>query len=152
MSDKKEIATLSIKISVDSTDLDKLEAQLKRIEGLMVSSGLKQPASGGFVTDPYFGINDGKVFINSAFITSTTFNDAMKKAAKERAAKGAGEAMVKITMGVNYNDDLQHTVSVASFDGVARAIKARDEAFEKNIKEVIIKDVAQSGPLYRAMR
>ncbi|HFD7558851.1 hypothetical protein I6L80_11160 [Providencia rettgeri] len=43
MSDKKEIATLSIKISVDSTDLDKLEAQLKRIEGLMVSSGLKRP-------------------------------------------------------------------------------------------------------------
>ncbi|MEX6397238.1 hypothetical protein AB6E88_09150 [Providencia hangzhouensis] len=43
MSDKKEIATLSIKISVDSTDLDKLEAQLKRIKGLMISTGLKQP-------------------------------------------------------------------------------------------------------------
>ncbi|EPJ0398953.1 MULTISPECIES: hypothetical protein [Providencia] len=45
MSDKKEIATLSIKITVDSTDLDKLEAQLKRIEGLMVGAGLKQPTS-----------------------------------------------------------------------------------------------------------
>ncbi|MBC8653413.1 hypothetical protein GQR86_09685, partial [Providencia vermicola] len=54
MSDKKEIATLSIKISVDSADLDKLEAQLKRIEGLMVSTGLKQPASGGFVASPLF--------------------------------------------------------------------------------------------------
>lgn len=43
MSDKKEIATLSIKISVDSSDLDKLEAQLKRIEGLIFSAGLKQP-------------------------------------------------------------------------------------------------------------
>ncbi|WP_140183016.1 hypothetical protein [Providencia stuartii] len=40
MSDKKEIATMHIKISVDSTDLDKLEAQLKRIEGLMVSVGV----------------------------------------------------------------------------------------------------------------
>ncbi|HHQ2321737.1 TPA: hypothetical protein ACSPFZ_000755 [Providencia rettgeri] len=106
MSDKKEIATLSIKISVDSTDLDKLEAQLKRIERLMISVGLKQPAKDGFVTDPYFGINDGQTFINSAFITSTTFNDAMRKAAKEGAAKGAEEAMVKITMGVNYNYDL----------------------------------------------
>ncbi|CAK7059872.1 MAG: hypothetical protein MEPRV_02116 [Providencia sp.] len=37
MSDKKEIATLSIKISVDSADLDKLEAQLKRIEGLRLA-------------------------------------------------------------------------------------------------------------------
>ncbi|EMY0634796.1 hypothetical protein AAIC24_000516 [Providencia rettgeri] len=45
MSDKKEIATLSIKISVDSTDLDKLEAQLKRIKGLMVSTELKQPTT-----------------------------------------------------------------------------------------------------------
>ncbi|EMT6578269.1 hypothetical protein WMR74_004357 [Providencia rettgeri] len=48
MSDKKEIATLSIKPSVDSADLDKLEAQLKRIEGLMLSAGLKQPASGEY--------------------------------------------------------------------------------------------------------
>ena len=54
MSDKKEIATLSIKISVDSTDLDKLEAQLKRIEGLMISTGLKQPASGGLIANSTF--------------------------------------------------------------------------------------------------
>ncbi|MGX2017621.1 hypothetical protein [Providencia sp. PROV024] len=76
MSDKKEIATLSIKISVDSTDLDKLEAQLKRIEGLMVSVGLKQPAKGGFVSEPYFGINNGQVFINEALITSGTMASA----------------------------------------------------------------------------
>lgn len=33
MSDIKEIATTSVKISVDSSNLDKLEAQLKRIAG-----------------------------------------------------------------------------------------------------------------------
>ncbi|WP_326832600.1 hypothetical protein [Providencia alcalifaciens] len=50
MSDKKEVTELSIKVSVDTTDLDKLEAQLRRISGLMVNVGLKKPASGGFVT------------------------------------------------------------------------------------------------------
>ncbi|WP_273803535.1 MULTISPECIES: hypothetical protein [Providencia] len=63
MSDKKEIATLSIKISVDSTDLDKLEAQLKRIEGLMVSTGLKQATSVGFSADMFF-VTNGQVLIN----------------------------------------------------------------------------------------
>lgn len=64
MSDKKEIATLSIKISVDSADLDKLEAQLKRIEGLMASTELKQPASGGFVASPFF-VKNGQLSIKT---------------------------------------------------------------------------------------
>ncbi|MER3367018.1 hypothetical protein ABQD47_20645 [Providencia rettgeri] len=67
MTDKKEIATLSIKISVDSTDLDKLEAQLKRIERLMVSTGLKQPTSVGFSADKFF-ITNGQVLINEECI------------------------------------------------------------------------------------
>ena len=70
MSDKKEIATLSIKISVDSTDLDKLEAQLKRIEGLMVCTGLKQPVSGGVIANS-FVLKNGQVFIDEALIPKT---------------------------------------------------------------------------------
>lgn len=77
MSDKKEIATLSIKITVDSTDLDKLEAQLKSIEGLMISTGLKQPAKQGFTMDfgifnpkgclePVFTVSSGTILINEA--------------------------------------------------------------------------------------
>ncbi|HEM8141390.1 TPA: hypothetical protein U2M34_004353, partial [Providencia rettgeri] len=65
MPDKKEIATLSIKISVDSTDLDKMEAQLKRIEGLMVSTGLKEPTSVGFSADKFI-IKNGQMFIDEA--------------------------------------------------------------------------------------
>lgn len=94
MSDKKEIATLSIKISVDSTDLDKLEAQLKRIEGLMVSTGLKEPTSVGFSADKFF-ITNGQVFIDSSYITPApipslkikgmAIDNAMRQAAKEGA-------------------------------------------------------------------
>ncbi|MBG5893260.1 hypothetical protein [Providencia rettgeri] len=114
MSDKKEIATLSIKISVDSTDLDKLEAQLKRIEGLMISTGLKQPAKGGFITDfvafnhfgclePVFTNSTDRVFINGVFIDNTVLEKAMTQAAKEGAKKGAEQARLEITTGINDN-------------------------------------------------
>ncbi len=112
MSDKKEIATLSIKISVDSTDLDKLEAQLKRIEGLMISTGLKQPTSVGFSADMFF-VTNGQVFIDAPLITSGTINsakiqgpaidDALRRAAKEGAKKGLEQARFEITTGVNDN-------------------------------------------------
>ncbi|GAB1439040.1 hypothetical protein MASR2M36_18020 [Providencia sp.] len=105
MSDKKEISTLSIKISVDSTDLDKLEAQLKRIERLMVSTGLRQPAKGGFIVNP-FVLKNGQVFIDSSYITPApipsikikgiAIDNAMRQAAKEGAEGGFLTATTKI--------------------------------------------------------
>ena len=68
MSDKKEVTELSIKISVDTTELDNLEAQLRRISGLMVNVGLKKPASGGFVTHY---INIDKAIVQSAVCKAT---------------------------------------------------------------------------------
>ncbi|WP_272525216.1 hypothetical protein [Providencia sp. PROV196] len=104
MSDKKEIATLSIKISVDSTDLDKLEAQLKRIKGLMVSVGPMEQTSIGFSADKFF-ITGGQVFIDAPLITSGTIknakiqdpaiDDAMRQAAKEGAEGGFLTATTK---------------------------------------------------------
>ncbi|MEQ5041393.1 hypothetical protein ABN115_20540 [Providencia rettgeri] len=110
MSDKKEIATLSIKISVDSTDLDKLEAQLKRIEGLMVCTGLKRPTKQGFTIDfdigclePVFTNSADRVFINGVFIDNTALEKAMTQAAKEGAKKGVEQARFEITTGINDN-------------------------------------------------
>ncbi|MEX9782219.1 hypothetical protein AB7315_21610 [Providencia manganoxydans] len=107
MSDKKEIATLSIKISVDSTDLDKLETQLKRINGLMISTGLKQTTSVGFSADEFF-IANGQVFVNAPCIVSGTIrsakiNDpaianAMLQAVKEGAKKGAEQASAEVKL------------------------------------------------------
>ncbi|QPB12499.1 hypothetical protein [Providencia phage PSTCR8lys] len=96
MSDKKEIATTHIKISVDSTDLDKLEGQLKRIEGLMVSTGLKQQAKQGFTADigvfnpkgclePVFTVSSGVAYINEACIEKATLEKAMIQAANEES-------------------------------------------------------------------
>ncbi|MGO2347411.1 MAG: hypothetical protein ACTH64_16840, partial [Providencia sp.] len=116
MSDKKEIATLSIKISVDSTDLDKLEAQLKRIEGLMVSTGLKHPAKQGFTMDfgifnpkgclePVFTVSSGRVFINDVFIENGTIQKMVLQPVEEQTKKGAEQARSEITTGINDNHE-----------------------------------------------
>ncbi|MEQ5553911.1 hypothetical protein ABN349_00995 [Providencia rettgeri] len=144
MSDKKEIATLSIKISVDSTDLDKLEAQLKRIERLMISIGLKQPISVGFSADKLF-ITNGQVFIDSSYITpapipslkikGTAIDNAMRQAAKEGARKGAEQARFEITTGINDNREqvsaemiLKSSAKIAE---TSKAISREQSEFEK---------------------
>ncbi|HHR6399561.1 TPA: hypothetical protein ACS74D_000174 [Providencia alcalifaciens] len=95
MSDKKEVAELSIKVSVDTTDLDKLEAQLKRIAGLMVDVGLKNKAE--FKIDVASGnaeftgittaITQTKVFVNDVFIDKAVVHDAVCKAASRELSK-----------------------------------------------------------------
>ncbi|HHR6501833.1 TPA: hypothetical protein ACS8CD_002371 [Providencia alcalifaciens] len=95
MSDKKEVTELSIKISVDTTELDKLEAQLKRIAGLMTDAGLKKPAE--FKIDVASGsaeftgiattIRQDKVFIDDAFIDKAVLQDVARKAANYEPPK-----------------------------------------------------------------
>ncbi|MBI6187647.1 hypothetical protein JEP98_00525 [Providencia rettgeri] len=149
MSDKKEIATLSIKITVDSTDLDKLEAQLKRVEGLMVSTGLKEPTSVGFSADKLF-ITNGQVFIDSSYITpapipslkmkGTAIDDAMRQAAKEGVRKGAEQARFEITTGINDNSEqVSAEMSLKASAEISRASKAisREQSEFEKLQQLI---------------
>nr|WP_282556456.1 hypothetical protein [Providencia alcalifaciens] len=95
MSDKKEGAEFSIKISVDTTELDKLEAQLKRIFGLMNDAGLNQSAE--FKIDIASGsaeftgittiMSKDKAFVNDAFIDKEVLQDVARKAANRESSK-----------------------------------------------------------------
>ncbi|MER3363006.1 hypothetical protein ABQD47_00095 [Providencia rettgeri] len=152
MSDKKEIATLSIKISVDSTDLDKLEAQLKRIEGLMVCTGLKQPTKQGFTIDfdigclePVFTVSSGTTFINEACIEHATLGKVVLQAAKEGAKKGAEQARFEITTGINDN----HEQSSAE---IQTGANEEEKELARAIRKLLLKDVVQGGPLSRVLR
>ncbi|MCW2255104.1 hypothetical protein M2263_001195 [Providencia alcalifaciens] len=152
MSDKKEIAALSIKISVDSTDLDKLEAQLKRIAGLMINAGLKEPASGGFVSDsfgifnpkgclePVFTISSGVTFINEAYIENATLEKVVLQAAEKGAREGAEQARAEITTGVNHNHEQQSAIAILESSAVtarlSEAISCEDSEFEKFKQQV----------------
>ncbi|MEX9609222.1 hypothetical protein AB7Y92_03985 [Providencia manganoxydans] len=131
--DKNESPVKPIKITVDSIDLDKLETQLKRIEGLMVSAGLKQPASVGFSADKFF-IASGQVFINETLVTSGTItsakvqgpaiDDALRQAAEKGAIEGAEQTLLRVTTGVNY--DREQLSSVAKLDDTDREIKEKE--------------------------
>ena len=147
MSDKKEIATMHIKISVDSTDLDKLEGQLKRIEGLMVSTGLKQQAKQGFTADigvfnpkGYLEPVSGVTCINEVCIEKATLEKAMIQAAKEGAKKGAEQARFEITTGINDNCEQVSAEmllkSSAEITETSKTISREQSAFEKFKQQV----------------
>ncbi len=120
MSDKKEIAALSIKISVDSTDLDKLEAQLKRIAGLMVDVGLKQPTSVGFSADMFL-VKNGQVFIDETFID---------KAAIQKIAIQSPTTTIRT--GVRYDDKQQSARAQLETSDAANVLEQLNESFYKS--------------------
>ncbi|MBS0918181.1 hypothetical protein [Providencia rettgeri] len=151
MSDKKEIATLSIKISVDSTDLDKLEAQLKRIEGLMVSTGLKQSAQQGLTVDfgifnpkgclePVFTVSSSRVFINDVFIENGTIEKMVLQPAEEQTKKGVEQARFEITTGINDNREQQSAVAIlessTEISRTSEVISREQSEFEKFKQQV----------------
>lgn len=69
---KKEIGELIYKVSVDTTELDKLEEQLIRIKQLMQDVGVK-PKS----IPPLFFQSSGEFFIKDAFINSASFQGVL---------------------------------------------------------------------------
>ncbi|MER1776225.1 hypothetical protein [Proteus mirabilis] len=77
MSDKKEIGELIYKVSVDTSDLDKLEEQLIRIKQLMEDVGVK-PKS----IPPFFFQSSGEFFIKDAFIKDAFIKDAFINSAE----------------------------------------------------------------------
>ncbi|MEQ4627459.1 phage tail tip fiber protein [Providencia manganoxydans] len=116
---------LTLKISVDAADLDKVEAQLKRINDLLVGTGMKKPESVGFTADKFF-IANGQVFIDAPFITSATINSAkikdtaigsaLRQAAEEGARKGAEQALFKITTDTNDKPEQQSAEVALNFE------------------------------------
>ncbi|HBC5914702.1 TPA: hypothetical protein KEY36_001236 [Proteus mirabilis] len=68
MTDKKEISELIYKVSVDISDLDKLEEQLTRIKQLMEDVGVKPKSN-----SQSFFQSSGEFFIKDVFINSAEF-------------------------------------------------------------------------------
>ncbi len=81
MSDKKEIGELIYKVSVDTSELDKLEEQLTRIKQLMQDVGVK-PKS----IPQLFSQSSGAFFIKDAFINSAELADLHMKANEQDIA------------------------------------------------------------------
>ncbi|HEK0789427.1 MULTISPECIES: hypothetical protein [Proteus] len=74
--------TIQLKVSVDTSELDKLEEQLTRIKQLMQDVGVK-PKS----IPPFFFQSSGESFIKDAFINSAVFNGVLVSNKSEQDLK-----------------------------------------------------------------
>ncbi|WP_368910153.1 hypothetical protein [Proteus penneri] len=77
--------TIQLKVSVDTSELDKLEEQLIRIKQLMEDVGVK-PKS----IPPFFFQSSGEFFIKDAFIKDAFIKDAFIKDAFINSAEFKG--------------------------------------------------------------
>lgn len=144
---------IELKILVDSSDLDKLKAQLKRIEGLMVSTGLKQPAKQGFTMDfgifnpkgclePVFTVSSSRVFINDVFIENGTIEKMVLQPAEEQTKKGLEQARFEITTGVNDNREqvsaevaLKSSAEISQTSEVISREQSEFEKFKQKVED-----------------
>lgn len=93
---KKEIGELIYKVSVDTTELDKLEEQLTRIKQLMQDVGVK-PKS----IPQFFSQSSGGFFIKDAFINSAEFKGVLLSNKLEQDIKAQ---LIDLRMKANQQD------------------------------------------------
>ncbi|HEI8423448.1 TPA: hypothetical protein SLE36_003950 [Proteus mirabilis] len=89
---KKEIGKLLYKVSVDTSDLDKLEEQLTRIKQLMQDVGVKPKST------PQFA---GKLFIKDTFVNSAELKDV---AVSYKLEQGTKAELADLRMRANSQD------------------------------------------------
>ena len=146
---------IELKILVDSSDLDKLEAQLKRIEGLMISTGLKQTASGGVIANSFdvFKCKGGGVFIPEAHISAASVRQLSElvsdkaKEAIEKIAKQLPTTTMTITTGINDSREQASAEVFLKFSAkiaeTSKAISREQSEFEK-FKQQVESEFSQS--------
>ncbi|EPL3992905.1 phage tail tip fiber protein [Providencia stuartii] len=128
--------TIHLKVSVDTTDLDKLEAQLKRIKELMVSTGLKQQASVGFNADEFL-ITNGQVFLNEACIVKGTVTSAKINGVKvTREDKQQEENVFRGDIKVEPECSVTLPNVVASIQETAELINKSQSEYEETVKRI----------------
>lgn len=133
MSDRK---TIHLKVSVDTTDLDKLEEQLKRIKELMGSAGLKQPASAGFNTDEFL-ITNRQVFLNEACIVKGTVTSAKINGVKvTREDKQQEENVFRGDIKVEPECSVTLPNVIASIQETAELINKSQSEYEETVKRI----------------
>ncbi|WIV89963.1 hypothetical protein [Proteus appendicitidis] len=93
---KKEIGELIYKVSVDTTELDKLEKQLNRIKQLMQDVGVKPKSN----SQPFFQ-PAGQFFIKDAFINFVALKNAAVSYQLDQDAKAE---LADLRMKANQQD------------------------------------------------
>ncbi|MCE9841663.1 hypothetical protein LZ636_18510 [Proteus terrae] len=106
--------TIQLKVSVDTTELDKLEEQLTRIKQLMQDVGVR-PKS----IPPFFFQSSGEFFIKDAFINSAEFKGVLVGNKSELDTKDQPDNDV-------ISQIKQNAIAIAELD---RAVQANRKAY-----------------------
>ncbi|WP_109373193.1 hypothetical protein [Proteus genomosp. 6] len=101
--------TIQLKVSVDTTELDKLEEQLTRIKQLMQDVGVR-PKS----IPPFFFQSSGEFFIKDAFINSAEFKGVLVGNKSELDTKDQPDNDV-------ISQIKQNAIAIAELDRVVQA-------------------------------
>ncbi|EMO3591462.1 hypothetical protein [Proteus mirabilis] len=120
MSDKKEIGELIYKVSVDTSDLDKLEEQLTRIKQLMQDVGVKTKSISSF-----FFQSSGEFFIKDAFINSAVLNGVL---VSNRSEQSINVQLADLCMRV-----IQQDVAI---NELKRVIETQHQAFSQAMSDL----------------
>ncbi|HEJ9413568.1 TPA: hypothetical protein SMM66_002190 [Proteus mirabilis] len=119
MTDKKEIGELIYKVSVDTSDLDKLEEQLTRIKQQMQDVGMNPKSI------PQFSYpHAGKFFIKDALINSAVFNGVL---VSNKSEQSVNDQLADLRMRADRQDNdiaelirLRHADQQAWSDAINR--------------------------------
>ena len=112
--------TIQLKVSVDTTELDKLEEQLTRIKQLMQDVGVKPKSIPQFFPQSYGGF-----FIKDAFINSAVFKGVLVSNKLEQDAKAE---LVDLRMQADRQD--------AAITELKRVMETQHQAWSQAVSEL----------------
>lgn len=112
--------TIQLKVSVDTTELDKLEEQLTRISCLMQDVGVK-PKS----IPPFFFQSSGGFFIKDAFINSAEFKCVLVSNKLESDTKAQ---LTNLRMQIERQD--------AAINELKRVMEIQNNAWSQAVSEL----------------
>ncbi|MEZ2683864.1 hypothetical protein ACBQ20_03480 [Proteus vulgaris] len=108
--------TIQLKVSVDTTELDKLEEQLTRIKQLMQGTGVKPKST------PQFA---GKLFIKDTFVNSAELKDVAVSYKLEQDTKAE---LADLRMRANSQD--------IAITGLKRVMETQHQAWAQAMSEL----------------
>lgn len=117
---QKEIGELIYNVSVDTTELDKLEEQLTRIKQLMQDVGVK-PKS----IPPFFIQSAGEFFIKDALINSAVFNGVL---VSNKSEQSVNAQLADLRMRVDRQD--------AAITELKRVMETQQQAWSQAVSEL----------------
>ena len=117
---KKRISELTYKVSVDTSELDKLEEQLTRIKQLMQDIGVKPKSNSQF-----FFQSSGEFFIKDAFINSAEFKGVL---VSNKSEQSVNAQLADLRMRADRRD--------AAITELKRVMETQQQAWSQAVNEL----------------